>query len=326
MGGRLDVESELGQGSAFHFTLSLPIAENRPDSEPALEASVLKGKAVLIVDDNATNRRILEEHARRWGMVSESVDGGQAALEAMSRARTAGRPFQLVLLDFQMPDMDGFEVAEAIRKRPEFAASTIMMLSSAGQRGDVARCREVGAAAYLTKPVRRSVLLEAILKILSDGAAPSTDKPAVVTRHSIGESRGELRVLVAEDNPVNLKVVEGMLRKHGCVVTAALTGRRAVEALEREKFDLVFMDVQMPEMDGLEATREIRRREQASGGRVPIVGLTAHAMRGDKERCLDSGMDGYLTKPIKPDLLIQAIEEALLQSAETATTARPDAA
>jgi two-component system, sensor histidine kinase and response regulator len=213
-----------------------------------------------------------------------------------------------VLLDYQMPDMDGFEVAGRIKHRPELETSTIMMLSSVGQRGDAQRCRELGVAAYLTKPVRQSVLLDAIRTVL---ALPdhSLEAPTLVTRHSLRETQRPLRVLLAEDNRVNQLLAVKMLEKRGHSLIVAGNGREAITAFERERFDVILMDIQMPEMDGLEAAAEIRQKERGTGRHVPIVALTAHAMREDRERCLDVGMDAYLAKPFSPGELFETIEK-----------------
>jgi two-component system, sensor histidine kinase and response regulator len=310
MGGRIWVESEAGKGSVFHFTIPFqPGSAATPETLPVRRATSLRGMRVLVVDDNATNRRLLQETLTRWHMEPTMVEGGGAALAAMNDARQHNRPYALVLLDFQMPDMDGFAVAEAIRHRPELAGSTIMMLSSVGQRGDAARCKELGVAAYLTKPVKQSLLLDAIHAALA-GDAGTAARP-LVTRHSVREAQRPLRVLLAEDNAVNRALVITLLKKRGHSVVIAENGREAIEAHLRERFDVVLMDVQMPEVDGFEATAAIRRHEAVSGLYVPIVALTAHAMSDDRERCLASGMDFYLTKPLVPAALYETLEAAV---------------
>jgi two-component system sensor histidine kinase/response regulator len=319
MGGHLAVESEPGSGSTFHFTV--PVAA-RPDAVAVSSAAPvdLRGLRVLVVDDSAINRRILGEMLTRWEMRPELVDGGRAALITMQTAHARGEPFSLVLLDFQMPDMDGFDVARAIAERTDLSGPTIMMLSSVGQGGDAIRCRELGVTAYLTKPVRQTVLLEAIHAALSGTAETkqATRKDAPMPRDD-----RPLRVLLAEDNAVNRALIIQLLKKRGHSVAVVENGREAVAAVEREQFDAVLMDVQMPEMDGFEATAAIRVREQSSGGHVPIIALTAHAMAGDRERCLRAGMDGYLTKPIRPVELYAELEA--LRSAAGSMAARPDA-
>jgi CheY-like chemotaxis protein len=267
----------------------------------------LRGTRVLVVDDNRTNRQILEAMLRSWGMEPTLVEGGSQALAALKSARAEEQMFALVLLDFQMPDMDGFEVAERITAHPEYAATTIMMLSSVGQRGDGARCRELGVGAYLTKPVRKTVLYEAICTALAKKAPGKA--PELITRHSLREAKRPLSVLLAEDNAVNAHLATILLRKAGHTVKLVTTGRQAIDALVDQHYDIVLMDVQMPDMDGLAATAAIRRAETSTGRHVPIVALTAHAMADDRRRCLEAGADGYLAKPFTPPQLHAALEE-----------------
>ena len=319
MGGRLWVESEPGQGSTFHFTAHFGLAKvpTKPHAFP--QAISLRDMPALVVDDNATNRRILEAMLTHWMMQPSLADGGWAGLAAMERAKEAGKPFPLVLIDAQMPDMDGFTLAERIKERPGLAGATIMMLTSAGQRGDGARCRKLGIAVYLIKPIRQSELLEAILVALGQ---PSRGKgrPTVLTRHSLREARRKIRVLVAEDNTVNQELAARLLEKQGHTVAVARNGREALEALEKAPasgFDVVLMDVQMPEMDGLEVTAAIRQKEKATGKHLPIIAMTAHALKGDRERCLAAGMDDYLAKPIQARELLAAVEGAVLPAVES---------
>jgi two-component system sensor histidine kinase/response regulator len=206
--------------------------------------------------------------------------------------------------------MDGFAVAEAIKRNPDWRSATVMMLSSAGLRGDAMRCRELGIAAYLTKPVRQSELLDAILTALGTRTSGSAQN-ALVTRHSLREKRGRLRVLLAEDNAVNQLVALRLLEKEGHTVTVTANGKKALEALERDAYDVILMDVQMPEMNGWEATRAIREQEKTTGGHIPIVAVTAHAMKGDQERCLTAGMDYYLTKPLRTADLLTILESIM---------------
>jgi PAS domain S-box-containing protein len=303
MGGRIWVESLEGHGSHFHFTLPFDRASELAPPPPTRPVEDLTGMPVLVVDDNATNRRILQEILSHWGMRPTIVDSGPAALEAMDIAHAAGCPFRLVLLDYQMPDMDGFDVAARVKARPRLAAATVMMLSSVGHRGDAARCKELGVAAYLTKPIRQAVLLDAIRSALIPPSPHDSPAP-LVTRHSIAERQGPLRVLLAEDNAVNTHLVKSILTKHGHHVVSVEDGLQAVAAVRRSEFDLVLMDLQMPAMDGFEATAAIRGMESSPGRHLPIVALTAHAMKGDREACLAAGMDAYISKPIRtPELL-----------------------
>ncbi|HYL86202.1 MAG TPA: response regulator [Candidatus Angelobacter sp.] len=316
MGGAMWVESEQGKGSQFHFTVHLQVATaNAIEMAPAVSTKCLRGVRVLVVDDNQTNRRILEAMLKRWETVTKSVSGGEEALAQLAAALEAKEPFDLILTDSHMPEMDGFALIESIRKRPEFSAATIMMLTSAGHRGEAARCRQLGVAAYLLKPIRQNELREAIAQVL--GASKEAGRIPLVTRYSVqdaGEPREPSRVLIAEDNLVNQRLAARLLEKRGHVVTLAGNGREALAALEKESFDLVLMDLQMPEMDGFEATAQIRKNEAARGKHLPIVALTAHAMKGDREKCLDAGMDGYLTKPIRPQELDAVLNKYLGRS------------
>jgi two-component system sensor histidine kinase/response regulator len=305
MGGRIWVESTLGVGSTFHVSMPFKLGHAAAPMAPP-DRAILRDARVLVVDDNHTNRRILEVMLRGFGMTPTLVDSGSAGLAALSEAQACGRPFMLVLLDFQMPEMDGFDVAERIHAHPELSSSTVMMLSSVGQRGDGARCRELGVAAYLTKPVRQSLLFETMCAVLANKVVP--ERPAaLVTRHSLRELHRPLHVLLAEDNGVNSMLATKLLNKQGHTVTLVTTGGAAVAAVAAEHFDLVLMDVQMPEMDGLEATATIRRAEIGTDRHIMIIALTAHAMSGDRQRCLDAGADGYLAKPFSLAQLMTAI-------------------
>jgi signal transduction histidine kinase/DNA-binding response OmpR family regulator len=317
MEGRVWVESQPGTGSRFHFTASF---ETRPDcvsKTPLAQVADLRGLPVLVVDDNATNRQILDGVLRNWGMEPTLVDGGRAAIQAMKRARNNGQPFPLVLLDYQMPDIDGFEVAERIKHTPELAGTTIMMLSSVGQHGHAEHCRELGVSAYLVKPVRQSTLLNSLLAVLAGRAQPVEQKQAV-RKSTFGTTQRPMRVLLAEDNTINQLVAVNMLQKRGHSVVVASEGHEAVAAIQREQFDLVLMDVQMPGMDGLEATAEIRRREMGTGRHVLIIALTAHAMQEDRERCMAAGMDAYLAKPFSSADLVRTLESLPSQEVQSA--------
>ncbi len=318
MGGGISVESEPGRGSQFHFTVRVGIADTKVIEVGAIAPpEILRAVRVLVVDDNRTNRRILEGMLGRWEMKSSSVQDGEEALTILSEAQEAGEPFALILMDMHMPQMDGFELIERIRQSPGSSAATIMMLTSAGHRGDAARCKELGVAAYLMKPIRQSELREAIARVL--GARVQQGAIPLITRYALHDAREpgtSLRILLAEDNPVNQRLASRLLEKRGHSVAVAGNGREALEALEKEYFDLVFMDVQMPVMDGFEATAAIRKKEGDSGIHLPVVALTAHAMKGDREKCLAGGMDGYLTKPIQPQELDELLQSHIARRAE----------
>jgi CheY-like chemotaxis protein len=302
----------MGRGSQFHFTARVGTSNKTIEVGTIAPPEILRGVRVLVTDDNRTNRRILEGMLKRWEMKSTSVEDGEKALTALSSALEAGEPYGLILTDMHMPKMDGFALIERIRKRPELSTAIIMMLTSAGHRGDAARCQELGIAAYLLKPIRQSELREAIARVL--GAREQKGAIPLITRYSLGDALAPmalLRVLVVEDNPVNQRLAARLLEKRGHRVTVTANGRESVEALAKHTFDLVLMDVQMPEMDGFEATAVIREKEKRNGTHVPIIALTAHAMKGDRERCLAAGMDGYLSKPIRPQELDELLEKYL---------------
>jgi signal transduction histidine kinase/CheY-like chemotaxis protein len=321
MGGRLWLESPRadlppgapGPGCAFHFTVVMAVGQvpERPAAAP------IEGVPVLIVDDNPTNRKILVEMLSASGMKPLAVESGEAALAALDLAHAAAHPFPLAILDFHMPEMDGFSLAARIRAQTELRYTRLIMLTSAGQRGDAARCQETGIEVYLLKPVKQSALLEAIAHSL--GRLAAAEPPPA--RHSPGESRPKLRVLLAEDNAVNQKLAVRLLEKHGHSVAVANDGAEAVAAVREGEFDLVLMDVQMPNMDGLEAAAAIRALERGTARHIPIVAMTAHAMKGDLERCLKAGMDNYISKPIQPDQMMDVIAQA---TAPAGAPAEPD--
>ena len=300
----------MGRGSEFHFTARFGVAHTKTGAAEGIRPTEnLSGVKVLVVDDNRTNRKILEGMLKRWEMKVTSVEGGEEALEELSAARGPRKPYGLILTDMHMPKMDGFALVERIRQRPELSTATIMMLTSAGHRGDAARCEELGVSAYLLKPIRQSELREAVSRVLGtkeqEGAIP------LITRYSLQGSQepsASLRILLAEDNLVNQRLAARLLEKRGHTVVVAGNGREALKAFENEDFDLLLMDLQMPEMDGFEATVAIRKKEKDRGNHLPIVALTAHAMKGDREKCLAGGMDGYLTKPIRPQELDELLE------------------
>jgi two-component system sensor histidine kinase/response regulator len=316
MGGVLGVKSELGRGSEFGFSVTLPVESTSPIRATGLAA--LGGRRMLIVDDNQTNRRILREMLAAEGIKVDEASTAAEGLAALRRVR-----YDLAILDVQMPDMDGFQLATAVRGEKKLAKTNLLMLTSAGQRGDGERCRELGIRGYLTKPISRSDLLEALGTVLA-GSPGETGTPDVVTRHTIAESRASLRVLLAEDNPVNQQVAVAMLVKRGHEVHVSSNGREAVDAVKARDYDVVLMDIQMPEMDGFEATHAIRALPK--GNDLPIIGLTAHALTGERERCLSHGMTEYLAKPFKAHELFALVEgtgESKAAAAAPAPAAAP---
>ena len=310
MNGGIWLESEVGQGSVFHFTAEFGVsgtATHAVDTPARLKD--LRDLPVLIVDDNAANRRILEITTKSWGMHPTTVESGRAALKAIQAANGEESRFRLVLVDSAMPGMDGFELVEGIRHSPGLSNAIIMMLTSAGERGEGERCRKLGIGAYLHKPIGNAELQAAMLLLL--GRAADVAGHDLVTRHNIRTQSRALRILLAEDNPINQAVALKTLEKMGHQTTLARDGREALAALEKASYDLVFMDVQMPEMDGLTATRKIRERESQTVAHIPIIAMTAHAMKGDRERCLAAGMDGYLTKPVSSPQIAEEVARVL---------------
>ena len=320
MGGKISVESQPAVGSTFHFTVWLDVGKPAT-AKPRAEWRSLTELPVLIVDDNETNRRILEEVFLNWRMRPLAVNGGPAALAELEKTARAGQSFAVVLLDGHMPDMDGFALAQRITQDPRYSGTKLVMLTSAGDPEDVVRCRKLGISAYLTKPIKQSELFDVIVSVISEPVA-ETPKP----RKKLRRKQSGLRVLLAEDNQVNQLVATRILEKLGHQVTAVSNGREAVSAVRSAKFDLVAMDVQMPEMDGLEATAAIRSWERTTGTHIPIIAMTAHAMKGDRERCLDSGMDGYTSKPIRLKELAQVISELAPTTSTRAPTSKHDRA
>ena len=315
MGGKIWVESEVGRGSEFHFTVSvLPSKESIDDGATGKQS--LEGISVLVVDDNPTNRCILEELLRGWHMRPETATSAAEALVKMRQRNAEQAPFQLVLTDLHMPETDGFGLVEQMHNEPAALQHVVVLMVTSGEhRGDLARCRNLGIASYLTKPVRRSELRTAICaalakrQYLSNPAKFAEPVKPERSRPEISPGVRSLHILLAEDNPVNQLVACGILRKAGHKVEVAQNGLEVMAKLPTQPFDLVLMDIQMPGMDGFEATAAIRELETRSGAHLPIIAMTAHAMAGYKEKCLAAGMDGYLTKPIRHNLLLQALSE-----------------
>jgi two-component system sensor histidine kinase/response regulator len=287
---------------------------SRAATVPPAADSSLAGVRVLIVDDHQVNRRVFTETLGRWGMNASAASNGREALALLATAAHGGAPFRLLVSASHMPEMDGFELAAQAKRDVAMAQLSVVLLTSDGRRGDAARCRQAGVAGYLTKPLRSSELKQMLVSVLSNQPAESADPSPLLTRYSLnaGKEAEDLHVLLVEDNPINQRISRALLEKKGYAVTLAENGRKALERFEKQSFDVILMDVQMPEMDGFEATALIRRREKNSGRHVPIIALTAHALKGDEERCLSAGMDSYITKPIDPQRLFQAIESVLV--------------
>ena len=308
MQGDVWVESQIDKGSTFHFTAKFGLPKTRMPRSTPIEIEKLRGVPILVVDDNLTNCRVLHEMLTNWNMKPTTVTNGRDALSTLQQAYEDGEPFSIVLTDNMMPEMDGFTLAEQIRSRAELVGSTLMMLSSADRKEDASRCNIVGVDAYLTKPIRRTELLHAIMQcehlVLKQRKDSSGERSARQP-----PSENGLRLLLVEDNPVNQRLAERLLEKRGHVVVIADNGRIALEILEKDdSFDVVLMDVQMPEMDGFEATAAIRDREKNQGKHIPILAMTAHAMKGDRERCIQAGMDSYISKPLNATLLYEELE------------------
>jgi two-component system sensor histidine kinase/response regulator len=313
MGGDIWVESQPGQGSRFFFTLRLGKAAAQPSRVTAIiPPHVLQSNRVLIVDDNETNRKILEETLARWGLRTTSVDGAQAALAALEASLQAASPYTLVLTDMHMPGMDGRMLVEKIRERRDLDSVRILMLSSGSNPLDPEQVQALRVDACLFKPVRQVELQAALVASLSGQpqtlAAKVIPLPVARPLRPAMEQTVPLRVLLVEDNPVNQKLVMRLLEKKGHAVDVAANGQEALQALNHSSFDLVLMDIQMPVMDGIEATLAIRKSEEGTMTHQTIIALTAHAMKGDQERCMEAGMDGYLAKPIRTEELDQVLQ------------------
>jgi CheY-like chemotaxis protein len=309
MGGEINVTSQVGTGSSFRFTGMFGSASDPAPGKRAADPAMLDGLRTLIVDDNETNLRMLAAMLQRWRMDVERADSGSAAIGRLQAAQAAGRPFRLVILDAMMPEMDGFEVARRIKHALTGELPIVMMLSSGGTNGDSARCLNLGITRCVAKPVSRGELLDVMLKALGHEMKPSSHGHAA-SRNETAANQRALSILVAEDNAVNRKVLDSLLRNAGHSVQLTQDGLQALAAHSRRSFDLILMDVQMPNMDGREATRLIREKESGTGGHVPIIALTAHALKGDRELCIDAGMDGYVAKPVSRTQLFEAIDAA----------------
>ncbi|HKM82037.1 MAG TPA: response regulator [Candidatus Acidoferrum sp.] len=308
MHGRIWVDSVPGKGSTFHFTAEFAASDAL---RPGVETSsvLLNGMSALVVDDDATNRKILDRFLRKWGMQPTAAESGLDALREIELACKRGHPFPLVLIDGHMPGMDGFGLAERIRSIPGFTGHTVMMLTSGERRGDLSRCEELGISACLFKPIRGSELLKAILQALPGNPQATPRLPEKAAHHETHASKHALRILLAEDNEVNRRLTVCLLEKAGYTVAVAENGSQALAMVKSHQFDLILMDVQMPEMDGFEATLAIRALEHHTHSHIPIIAMTAHAMKGDRERCLQIGMDGYIAKPINRNDLLAIIAE-----------------
>jgi two-component system, sensor histidine kinase and response regulator len=321
MQGTIWADSELGKGSTFHFTARLGISDTPPK---APSKRIVQGSRVLIVDDNATNRLILDEMLTNWGIETSCVEGVDQAIESLRRAREVGKGYDLVLSDVHMPDKDGFALASEIRNDEKLAGAVIMMLTSGDRSEDVQQCREFGVSAYIRKPIKQSELFDSLVAALAiDGTGDSAAADAEDSQ------RNEvvippLRCLLAEDSVVNQKLALALLKKWGHSGTVANNGMEAVELVARKSFDVVLMDVQMPEMDGLEATRQIRQSEVGTDRHLPIIAMTAHAMKGDRELCIESGMDDYVSKPVRPWQLINALSRFFAEDARTVGVSREE--
>ena len=309
MCGEIGVTSEVGRGSTFHFTARLDVADDQLLEAGIMEPVRLTGVSVLVVDDNATNRRILTETLRSWGMKPTSASSAHEGLDAIKQACKEGQPIQLILTDSQMPDEDGFEFVEELREGDRLGGAVIMMLTSGDRPGDISRCEELGIASYMLKPVKQSELFEALSRVLGEPIAKRKRRDTRVDERL--ERIGSSHILLAEDSLVNQKLAVALLQKYGNTVVVANNGREALAALETQEFDFVLMDVQMPDMDGLEATATLRQREKETGQHIPVIAMTAYAMKGDRERCLAAGMDDYVSKPIHAETLFDTIAAVL---------------
>ncbi|MHC4875140.1 MAG: hybrid sensor histidine kinase/response regulator [Planctomycetota bacterium] len=318
MNGTVWAESELGKGSTFHFTARFGLSDAPPKP---VERRIVQGNRILVVDDNATNRLILDEMLSNWGIEVRSVESVDEAIVALREARETDKPFHLVLSDVHMPERDGFDLAQEMHDDPQMGEAVIMMLTSGDRSGDIAKCRDLGVASYLRKPVKQSELFDVLVSALGIDATDESVPASESNEEAEDFELPPLRVLLAEDSIVNQKLALALLNKWGLTVSVAMNGAEAVEQVTAQDFDLVLMDVQMPEMDGLEATQKIRAQEEQSGGHVPIIAMTAHAMTGDREQCLDAGMDSYVSKPVRAWQLKQEIGQFFRERIAAASSA-----
>jgi two-component system sensor histidine kinase/response regulator len=315
MGGRIGVESGEGKGSTFWFTA---VFEKQPaDRQRSLgNFEDIRGRRILVVDDNATNRLFLREQLSSWKCQPDEASNGEEALAKLRAAAEAKEPFLVAILDMEMPNMDGATLGKKIKEDTDLCKTILMLLTSQGKRGDAKRMEEIGFAAYLTKPVKSAQLRDCLaLAIGSKSPVSGTSSRSIITRHSVVEAKKhKIRILLAEDNFTNQKVALHILDKIGYRAEAVANGQDVLSALERNSYDLILMDVQMPELDGFETTMAIRRKEKETGQHIPIIAMTAHAMKGDRERCMEAGMDDYISKPVQPKEVIAAIERQLRET------------
>jgi two-component system sensor histidine kinase/response regulator len=321
MGGEISVESQIGKGSTFIFDIKLEVLTNQHTRVEPARKEELRGLKVLVVDDNASNRKFFDELLSSWSVRVKTIADGDTAWELLSAAAGSNEPYQMVLVDALMPGISGFDLIKRLKADPRLAETRAIVLTSASRRGDGVLCRRLGIDAYLTKPVKHSELCSAMLTVLGKRAAGETEDEMLVTRHSLRERRARLKTLLVEDNPVNQRLTAKLMDRLGHEVVIVNNGKEALEEFEHDDFHLVLMDVQMPVMDGIEATIAIREKERQKGeGHVPIIAMTAHAMSGDMERCLAAGMDGYISKPISAENFFKTISAFVPERDECKTS------